>query len=151
MRLAIVEEQKKGSRFVERLVVVEESQRKEEEFVVAEIARGNRRMKKVVEEEERQREVIDSQLRECRVDQVEEQKERQEVEAFSKGKVAEKEEERFVAKKAEVHRIDLRKDLVVAVVEKVFACKERIGERHAERVERLIVAVCRETVFSVHR
>ena len=149
MRLAIVEEQKKGSRFVERLVVVEESQRKEEEFVVAEIARGNRRMKKVVEEEERQREVIDSQLRECRVDQVEEQKERQEVEAFSKGKVAEKEEERSVAKKVEVLRIDLRKDLVAA--EKEFVCKERIEERHAERVERVIVVVCREIVFSVHR
>ena len=147
MRLAIVEEQKKGSRFVERLVVVEESQRMEEGFVVAEVERGNRSMEKVVEEV-RQRVVVDSQLRGCRVDQVEEQKERQEVEAFSKGKVA---EERFVAKKVEVHRIGLRRDLVVVVVEKEFACKERIEERHAERVERSIVAVCRENVFSVHR
>ena len=104
-------------------------------------------MEKVVEEV-RQRVVVDSQLRGCRVDQVEEQKERQEVEAFSKGKVA---EERFVAKKVEVHRIGLRRDLVVVVVEKEFACKERIEERHAERVERSIVAVCRENVFSVHR
>ena len=143
----IVEEQKKGSRFVERLVVVEESQRMEEGFVVAEVERGNRSMEKVVEEV-RQRVVVDSQLRGCRVDQVEEQKERQEVEAFSKGKVA---EERFVAKKVEVHRIGLRRDLVVVVVEKEFACKERIEERHAERVERSIVAVCRENVFSVHR
>jgi len=147
LRLAIVEEQKKGSRFVERLVVVEESQRMEEGFVVAEVERGNRSMEKVVEEV-RQRVVVDSQLRGCRVDQVEEQKERQEVEAFSKGKVA---EERFVAKKVEVHRIGLRRDLVVVVVEKEFACKERIEERHAERVERSIVAVCRENVFSVHR
>lgn len=150
MRLAIVEEQKKGSMFVERRPVVEESQRKEEGFVVAEIERDNRSKEKVVEEE-RQRVVVDSQLRECRVDQVEEQKERQEVEAFSKGKVAEKEEERFVAKKVEVHRIDLRRDFVVVVVERESACKERIEVRHVERVERLIVAVCRVIVFSVHR
>lgn len=92
--------------------------------------------------------VVDSQLRECKVDQVEELKERRGVEAFSKGKAAEKkkqkeEEGQSVAKKVEVDRIDLRKDLVA---EKEFACKERIEERHAERVE---IAVCRGIVFVV--